>query len=116
MLEEPTATVADKANILKKKVLNEMLANLMEETKLHPVELTAGFREAGAYTRGRVATRGKSARWLTTTRLKETRQYEPTLLGVVGAYKSDGTARSRSHLRTERYDRFMRTTKSTPHQ
>ncbi|KAE9091108.1 hypothetical protein PF002_g19684 [Phytophthora fragariae] len=45
----PTPEVTDKVNQLKKMVLNEMMANLSEEIKLHPEELEVELRASGCH-------------------------------------------------------------------
>ncbi|KAG7381117.1 10 kda heat shock protein [Phytophthora pseudosyringae] len=48
-LEKPTSVVADAANILKHHVLNEILANLIEERKLHPDTVEADLISSGCH-------------------------------------------------------------------
>jgi hypothetical protein len=46
-LTHPTGEVTAKANLLKKQILNEMLVNLMDETKLHPHDLPVEAAASG---------------------------------------------------------------------
>jgi len=47
-LEKPAPTVVVHTNLLKKRVLNEMIANVADETKLHPEEMRAEALACGA--------------------------------------------------------------------
>ncbi|GMF29166.1 unnamed protein product [Phytophthora fragariaefolia] len=116
-LDSVSKEVADSANLLKKQVLNAMIANIMDEVKLHPQDLQAELRASGCHTAAAgtheeqvcaivnhyVAQRDKSVRahvpmpfWIRPAHIKAMTQYARETIYVLDV-QSDGQARMQAY-------------------
>ncbi|KAE8992751.1 hypothetical protein PR003_g22036 [Phytophthora rubi] len=116
-LDPVSKEVADSANLLKKQVLNAMIANIMDEVKLHPQDLQAELRASGCHKAAAgtheeqvcaivnhyVAQRDKSVRahvpmhfWIRPAHIKAMAQHARETIYVLDV-QSDGQARMQAY-------------------